>query len=765
MEINDQNLGVLRNILIGTLSPDMKAIKEAETYIRNIEATQGFIILVLHLVSSLITSNNPQDQTVRLAGAVVFKNAMKRCWKPVPNEDGIMPPAIAMSDRDTIKTHLIDLMCTAPADVQRQLAEAVSIIAKHDLPLDQWESLLQQLVSKLNTTDISIIQGVMLTANSVMKKFRYVAKSDDIFKELIVCFTAFHTPMLEIYKQNQQYLLSPGLSKQQLEILLETRRLITRIFFSLNWLDLPEVFEDNIEAWMTQFAWSLEYTNPMLESTSDQSEIGPIERLHSAIIENLNLYASKYDEEFTAYLSNFTQLIWKLLMNIGVGSKYDVLATNAIKFLTSVASKQRNANLFNEQVLRDIVQHIVVRSLTANEIDEETFEDNAADYINKDMEGSDQDTRRRCATELVRALMKFFAVPVTQLCLAYVTAMLESYRTTMDWRAKDAALHLLLAVSVLTSTSMGGAITLNPNIQLMEIFATHILPEIHDANVDARPIVKADAIKLICIFRSHLQISFLLDLVPHLIRHLQSQYVVIQTYSAYCIERFLSIKDRDANTGVQVARLNKDHLMPFIEPLFAGLFMVFDNPDLPENDYVMKCIMRILSLLGPEVRPVVPLILNKLTAALERVCKNPSNPHFNHYLFESVALLVKGVCFSSTDPRATIDACNQFEGLLFPPFQAVLALDVTEFVPYVFQILAQLLSARPVASGLSPAYLTLFPPLLAPVLWERKGHIPALADLLRAYIAVGMKDIIAGGNIEGVLGVFQKLLASKVSWL
>jgi exportin-2 (importin alpha re-exporter) len=36
---------------------------------------------------------------------------------------------------------------------------------------------------------------------------------------------------------------------------------------------------------------------------------------------------------------------------------------------------------------------------------------------------------------------------------------------------------------------------------------------------------------------------------------------------------------------------------------------------------------------------------------------------------------------------------------LFPPFQAVLSLDVAEFSPYVFQILAQLLEFR--ADGVS----------------------------------------------------------------
>ena len=48
------------------------------------------------------------------------------------------------------------------------------------------------------------------------------------------------------------------------------------------------------------------------------------------------------------------------------------------------------------------------------------------------------------------------------------------------------------------------------------------------------------------------------------------------------------------------------------------------------------------------------------------------------------------------------------------------------------------------------------------MLWERKGNVPALTDLFRAYIVKGMNDIVAGNHLPGVLGVFQKLLASKV---
>jgi exportin-2 (importin alpha re-exporter) len=88
-------------------------------------------------------------------------------------------------------------------------------------------------------------------------------------------------------------------------------------------------------------------------------------------------------------------------------------------------------------------------------------------------------------------------------------------------------------------------------------------------------------------------------------------------------------------------------------------------------------------------------------------------------------------------------------------------MDIAEFTPYVFQVLAQLLEYRPAGSGLGEAYTQLFTPLLTPALWEKKGNIPALARLFQAYIVKAAPDLV--GKLQPILGVFQKLLASKAT--
>jgi exportin-2 (importin alpha re-exporter) len=782
MQSTPENAQMLRGLFLNSLSYDNNARKAAESQLQGnfmgMQPVSGFPTVLLMLIRQLSTPGaGPEDMAIRQSASIFFKNLVKKrwilpkranangveeCYYPAQQEleeDEVFP--IGAEDRDPVKSLLVDLLCTTPVDVQKQLAESMSIVSSQDFP-HQWQGLLPQLVEKLKTADFYVIKGVMLTANSIMKRFRHVYKSDELYEVLIVCLEGFQEPLLKTYQASVAAIEQYANDKESLKAIFESLRLMTRIFFSLNWQDLPEYFENNIRAWMEAFLSLLLYKNPLLEDDDEENEPGPIDSLKTAIVENLDLYVMKYEDEFKDYLPAFTQKVWQLLLEVGMAPKFDNLATSGIKFLTSVSSKKLNMHIFTSDasVLPNLIEHIVVKNLTARESDEELFEDNPSDYIRKDMEGSDQDTRRRCAIELVRSLLKFFGPQVSELCVSYITGMLEEYRKTMNWHAKDSALHLALACAVTNSS----ATELNPLVNINDIFATHILPEIQDPNdVDSRPIVKADAIKMICIFRTHLPQPFLLQLLPSIINHLKSKAVVIQTYAAMSIERFLSIKDKVMEGGVekQIPRITKDHITGHSQTMMAELFTVLENPDYSENDYVMKCIMRLLVVLGTEIIPLTELVLQKLTIIFERVAKQPINPHYNHYLFECYAVFIKSVCLDSKSADEVVNgACDQFEAMLFPPFQAVLTEDITEFTPYVFQLLAQLLSYRP-GTGISAPYKALFPPVLSPQLWERKGNVPALTDLLCTYLRRGADFVVANKSLEGVLGIFQQLLSSR----
>lgn len=115
-------------------------------------------------------------------------------------------------------------------------------------------------------------------------------------------------PLLRFYKETGVALRSPGVPLQQQIQMMTALRYMSRIFYSLNWQDIPEYFEDHIGDWMNEFLSYFSYENPALVDTDNEDEPDPIDLLQVAIVENINLYAEKYDEEFKPFLQKFTEV-------------------------------------------------------------------------------------------------------------------------------------------------------------------------------------------------------------------------------------------------------------------------------------------------------------------------------------------------------------------------------------------------------------------------------------------------------------------------
>jgi exportin-2 (importin alpha re-exporter) len=546
-----------------------------------------------------------------------------------------------------------------------------------------------------------------------------------------------------LYKQTGAALRAPGVTQQQQVQIMSALRLMSRIFYSLNWQDLPEYFEDHIGEWMQEFLAYFSYENPSLVDADNEDEPDPIDHLLVAIVDNVNLYAEKYDEEFKPFLQKFTEVIWHLLSKrITLQPKHDDLAAKCMKFLTAIASRSFNRGLFESpQVLTELCG-IVITNLQLRSSDEELFEDNPMDYIRRDIEGSDGDSRRSAARDLVRGLLGSFDESVTQICMAAIQTHLQQYKAdpTRNWALKDvsvrctitffssttalptnvllhdAQINLVIAISALKQSRLRGVSTVNSRVPLMDFFMAEVLPELSSSS-QASLILRADAIKFVSTFRTQLPVEVMDQLFPLLMNSMDPSQFVVHTYAAACLERLLTVKEESG-----VLRFSRQRLAPYLGKLLEHVFNILEQPDYPENDYLMKVVMRVMNVAKEDILPLTDIAVSKLTNILNRICANPSNPSFSHYLFESISVLILNVC------KASPDATERFEALLFPPFQKVLANDVEALSPYVYQVLAQMLELRP--SGVSPAYMSMFPVLLTPSLWDRVSNVPAIVKLI-----------------------------------
>lgn len=465
------------------LSPSL-----AEKYLEGIEASQNYPLLLLHLIQTTTTAGDAAGNSIRVAAAIAFKNLVKRNWgsQEDSGEEGDSGPSkIHNCDREAIKREIVDLMLKSPEAIQRQLSDAISVIGRHDFP-NKWPTLMTHLVTKLGQSeDFHVINGVLRTAHSLFKRYRHEFKSDRLWSEIKLVLDSFAAPLTSLFVSLMNLAKVHEGNKAALPVIYSSLLLVCKIFYSLNSQEIPEFFEDNIGVWMPNFHTLLTAQVPLLATGSDEEEAGLLEQIRSQICDNVGMYARKYDEEFETYLPIFVTDIWSLLVTTGQGVKYDLLVSNAIQFLALVAEKDRNKMLFNNpETMSGICQKVIVPNMEFRDADEELFEDNPEEYIRRDIEGSDVDTRRRAVCDLVRSLSKHFESEMTSIFGSYVSEMLAKYGQDPAgcWKAKDAAIYLVTSIVAKGQTEKSGVTKTNALVSVNDFYVSHILPELNNAD-------------------------------------------------------------------------------------------------------------------------------------------------------------------------------------------------------------------------------------------------------------------------------------------
>jgi exportin-2 (importin alpha re-exporter) len=448
----------------------------------------------------------------------------------------------------------------------------------------------------------------------------------------------------------------------------EVFNLLVKLFYDLSSQDLPPIFEENLPRVTSLLHKYLTYENPLL-ATDDQSESGPLEFVKAGICEAMTLYMQKYEDAFGELCKPFIMSSWSLLTTIGPETKFDILVSKALQFLTAVASIQTHAENFNNQeILGQVVEKVILPNVSLRESDVEQFEDEPIEYIRRDLEGSDADTRRRAATDFLRKLLEKFESLVTEVVGRYITHYLEAFKKdpTGEWKSKDTAVYLFSAIAakgVITTTH--GVKTTNPLLSVVDFFQNNIASDLV-ADTGVEPIIKVNAIKYLYTFRSQLTKAQWSAAFPPLVKNLASSNYVVYTYASIAVERVLFLTN-DAGEHI----FGKEDVTPFSKDLLEHLFQLIEKDSAPEkiqeNEFLMRCVMRVLIVIKDGVIPLTDIVLQHLIQITDIIGKNPSNPRFYYYHFEALGALVR--YSAAAQPE-------KLENDLYAPFAAVLQNDV-----------------------------------------------------------------------------------------
>ncbi|KAI4207365.1 MAG: hypothetical protein LQ346_000615 [Caloplaca aetnensis] len=717
--------------------------KKAEIALREEQRKANFS---LHLLQ--IAASDEYNPTARLASALYFKNYIRRNWT---DEDGNYK--LPENEAGAIKRELIGLMIRVPANIQYQLGDAVGVIADSDF-WRRWDTLVDDLVSRLTPDNAQTNNGVLQVAHSIFKRWRPLYRSDELFTEINHVLGKFGEPFVQLLGTTDQLIEKNANDKAILSKYMSTMNLMTKLLYDLCVQDLPPIFEDNIQSLTTLLHKYLVYDNSLLHSDSD-NEAGLLEFVKSGIFEVLVLYAQKYEDAFGPFVEQFIGSSWNLLTTIGLDTKNDILVSKALQFLTAVTRMSQHARAFNsEDTMSQVIERVVLPNLSLRESDMEMFEDEPIEFIRRDLEGSDSDTRRRAATDFLQQLLAQFQKLVTDVVLRYVNHYLSDYskNPSANWKSKDTAVYLFSAIAAKGSvTASQGVKSINELVNVLDFFQTNVAKDlVSDSHVE--PILKVDAVKYLYVFRSQIMRQQWRDAFPLVVKQLGSSDYVVYTYAAIAVERVLALTDVSKQPVISQA-----DVQPLSAQLLQHLFQLIEmNPDpakLQENEFLMRCVMRVLIVIRDGVVPVTDTILAHFIKVTQIISANPANPRFYYYHFEALGAFVRFA--APLQPE-------KLENGLYPVFGSILQNDVQEFVPYVFQLFAALLEANP-SGNLTAYYTSLVQPILSQELWASKGNIPALVRLLSSLITRGAAQIAENNQLQSILAIFQCLITTRAN--
>ncbi|KAF8869470.1 Cse1-domain-containing protein [Infundibulicybe gibba] len=208
------------------------------------------------------------------------------------------------------------------------------------------------------------------------------------------------------------------------------------------------------------------------------------------------------------------------------------------------------------------------------------------------------------------------------------------------------ALHLRFAYRI----TQRGATSTNMLIDIVKFFSDYVFQDLQAEQGYVHPILWFDVIRFLCTFRNQLTKSQFPSVIPLLVRYLGSSSYVTYIYVATTIGSSKTTRYREYCHMV-LAHAQKIRFAQVDIREFASESISTLPANIVENDHIMKCVMRVITTARQTLTPVYQTALARLVTTLGVAPKNPSNPWFDQFIFESLSGLlwyIFNLCFTTT---------------------------------------------------------------------------------------------------------------------
>jgi hypothetical protein len=661
---------------------------------------------------------------------------------------------------------------------------------------ENWKSLFSDIVSELEASDISpeLSLAYFQIIRSICDKIRTseMIGSTSIKTFVIKAAEDLTEPLFQFMQSSWRKLSQwDPYRGNSLDIVVIEVRILTEIcgtFHLINKLDTPTGVDDQLPEWNDFFHDILEIKDqhPFRHLYCLRDQGCPFEALQLQVLQCMQLNSSKVNDETAdsvdlikfrkqrldlffqrafrdvENLFNFHKLKDNAVSLPANQSSLDII-TRSLMFLSSVVAKKEYENIYSQHGNIVIMVGNFIFLCTSLEKNPSTAIRERSldlDFFRDDVVSNHKHIR--AATDLLQAIIRNTSANefIADLVLKYVSYLATQHVHPTDNNNRGGsylheAVSLILGISFISSDSDEmNPIVINSNV-LVSFYKQVCEPEIK--NLSRQPLAKASAIRFIIAFKKMFPSEVCMEVITYLFQLLDPSLNISDfeyTWAAYAIDSLAYERNEKG-----IYKIPTEFLMNLTPAYLVRLLnrLVQQQQQEQGNEFLMQCLIHAMvraerSLVSMDfydvnnnniASKIYPNLCTSLALFVDlAVRRDPEeNRDFNYHLFDAVALLLRNLQQGQI-PQLFIDSfITEFESrfnktIMDSQFASHAAND--EFSQYVYQLMACFLDVKKIYSSPLNQYEKSFFDfyVLDPAPWTKRANIPALTDLIVAYLHI-----------------------------
>ncbi|KAF0457185.1 ARM repeat-containing protein [Gigaspora margarita] len=465
-----------------TFDSDRNVQKQAEIQLKQVEASAGFIPILLQILAS-------QDSNIetKQAVAIYLKNRIRSSWvTDITTGVNHNHVSINPQDRDEFKKNILHILLTAPNAVRIQLLDPLSRVLDNDYP-DKWPNYLSQVDALLTSNDPRTAYIGLLALQQVVKVYQWKS-------------TEQRAPLAEIIQRTFAIILQMGqglLNEINVDAA-EMLRIINKIYSSAIQYDLSEALQDNnsIVPWVTFFQHLIEKDIPeeIIPNIIEDRQRFIWFRSQRWACQNLNRLFQRYGNPaqlvasstvYTTFAEHFIrhfgpQILHSYLRKTEKWIKKEIWLSDKILFYFSEFYRDAITHKITWQIIKPysmtLVSEYIFPQLCFSDEDEQLWTEDPVDYIHKKMDPlEDFNSHTAAAVSFLMDLAKLRKKYTFMGIMEFINTILTTYQNApidaKNPRHKDGALKMIGCLSDMVMRKKSGVAHLMEGFLITHVFS------------------------------------------------------------------------------------------------------------------------------------------------------------------------------------------------------------------------------------------------------------------------------------------------------